>query len=75
MKDKFVLKKETRYFMKAFYIIVVALYFVALMIVSCCADIFPDTTTGFYWFSEVMNCANKILFIGIFMSFACEWFV
>lgn len=72
MKEKLTLKKETGYFIKVFYIIVVTMYFIALMTVSCCAELFPDASTGFYWFSEIMNCANKILFIGILMTFVCE---
>ena len=72
MKENTRLKKETRYFISAFYIIVVSMYFVALMTVSCCEGLFPDRTTGLYWFSEIMNSANRILFMGIVICFSVE---
>ena len=72
MKEKIMLKKETVCFIRVFYIIVVSMYFIALMTVSCCAGLFPDSTTGFYWFSEIMNSANRILFMGIIICFSVE---
>ena len=72
VKEKSGLKKETRYFIRAFYIIVVTMYFVALLTVSCCAGMFPDGSTLFFWFSEIMNCANRILFMGIVICFLVE---
>ena len=72
MKNKYVLKRETVYFIKAFYIIVLLMYFCALMSVSVCSELFPDKSTGFYWFSEIMNSANRVMFIGILVSFCCE---
>ncbi len=75
MKEKLILKKETKYFIKAFYIIVVTMYFIALMTVSCCAGLFPDSATLFYWFSEIMNSANRILFMGILVCFCTENFL
>lgn len=75
MKEKLILKKETRSFIKVFYIIVVSMYFIALMTVSCCAGLFPDGATLFYWFSEIMNCANRILFMGIIVCFCAEKFL
>ena len=65
MKNVLSLKKETEIFGKIVYIIVVIMYFSALMTISCCVKVFPDSNTAFFWFDELMNSANKILFIGI----------
>ena len=72
MNENIMLKKETICFIRAFYIIVLSMYFVALMTVSCCEGLFPDRTTSFYWFSEIMNSANRILFMGIIICFSVE---
>ena len=75
MEEKIILKKETICFIKAFYIIVVTMYFLALMTISCCAALFPDGSTCFFWFSEIMNSANRILFMGIIICFCSEKFL
>ena len=72
MKEKLLLKKETVYLIKAFYIIVCFMYFVALMTLSCCAELFPDSATRFFWFCEIMNCSNRILLVGIIVCFCAE---
>ena len=72
MRNNLCLIKETRVFGKFVYIIVMSMYFAALMILSCCAEVFPDRNTAFVWFSEIMNAANKALFIGIFFCLIYE---
>ena len=67
------LNKSTRFAIKTFYIIVLSMYFISLMIVSCCAELFADYTTAFFWFNEVMNAANRVLFIGVAVCFAIQW--
>ena len=60
-----IIKPITFNMMKIYYIIVVLMYFCALMLISCCVEYFADFTTALYWFSEVMNAANRVLFIGV----------
>ena len=72
MKNVIELKRETRIAVRVFYIITVILYFIALMIISCCVEMFADFTTAFYWFSEIMNAANRVVFIGVLVCFAFE---
>ena len=72
MKNIVELKKETKIAVKIFYILTITMYFIALMTISCCVELFADTSTAFYWFSEIMNAANRVLFIGVVVSIAIE---
>ena len=74
MKTNITLKRETKGLIKVFYIIVVAMYFFAILTISCCRDIFADGHTAFFWFGEIMTAANKTLFIGILSCLFCEKF-
>ena len=65
-------KKETAIIIKIFYIAVIFMYLVSLLIVVCCYEMFADYSTAFFWFSEIMNAANRVAFIGIFVCVAVE---
>ena len=68
------IKSSTVKLIKLYYILVVVMYFCALMIVSCCAEFFADYSTALYWFGELMNAANRVLFIGVLTCVSVEIF-
>ena len=72
MKNIIELKKETKIAIRIFYILTITMYFIALMTISCCAELFADSSTAFYWFSEIMNAANRVLFIGVVVCIVIE---